>query len=209
MELLFTFGQALLIGVAIAAPVGPIGVLCIRASLTGGFATGLACGLGAAAADGVYGVVAAFGLLAVDRLSGGAFSTWGTAAGGALLLFLAIRIATAPVTLPEANAPKSKKQLAGGFLSTFILTLSNPATIISFIAIFAGLGLVMVENTAAKIITVAGVFLGSLLWWLLLAGTASRFQARLTERGMKYINGLSAVIIGDMGLLAFGKMALG
>ena len=201
--MLLYFLKSLLIGLAIAAPVGPIGVLCIRESLARGFRSGLTCGLGAAAADGTYGAIAAFGLISLDRALGG-IGAWGAGIGGVFLLYLAWRIWRAGPA--EDRAPATGRQMARGFLSTFLLTLSNPATILSFLAIFAGLGITLADGLSGKVITVTGVFLGSSLWWIFLAGLTSRLHHRLGSRIMGRINIASAVIIGGMGLASLASL---
>ncbi|RED51473.1 LysE family translocator [Aestuariispira insulae] len=195
--MLYYFLKSILIGLAIAAPVGPIGVLCIRESLTRGFRAGFSCGMGAAAADGTYGAIAAFSLVSLDRMVGG-IGSWGAAIGGIFLLILAWRIGRS-TPAPEAP-PASGRDMARGFLTTFLLTLSNPATIISFLAIFAGLGITLADGMAGKAATVVGVFLGSALWWLFLAGLSARLQHRIGDRIMSRINLVSALIIAAMGV---------
>ena len=150
-----------MIGFSIAAPVGPIGVLCIRRTLADGRVTGLAVGLGAAAADAVYGAVAGFGLTAVSGLLVEPAGLAGLV-GGLFLCYLGIR------TLPgRARRPRrgGRRGPAGAFTSTFGLTLANPATILSFVAVFAGLG-IAARGARRGRGSGAGVFLGSALWWL-------------------------------------------
>ena len=136
-ELLGLLAQGIVLGFSIAAPVGPIGVLCIRRTLQNGFKSGLASGLGAASADAVYGAIAAAGLtLAADFLA--KQQVWLGILGGAFLLFLGVRTFSSPP--PEADGQVSKtNKLGGDYLSTFLLTLSNPITILSFAALYGGL----------------------------------------------------------------------
>ena len=130
--------KGLLIGFSIAAPVGPIGVLCIRRTLVQGRAAGLVSGLGAASADAVYGSIAAFGLSFVSGLLISQQS-WLKLIGGAFLCYLGIRTLLAQPA--ERAAAAGGMGLAGAYSSTFFLTLTNPTTILSFVAVFAGLGL--------------------------------------------------------------------
>ena len=126
-----------MLGFSIAAPVGPIGVLCIRRTLQNGFKSGLASGLGAASADAVYGAIAAAGLtLAADFLT--EQQVWLGILGGAFLLFLGVKTFRSPPPDADGQAPSTSK-LGGDYLSTFLLTLSNPITIFSFAAMFGGL----------------------------------------------------------------------
>jgi threonine/homoserine/homoserine lactone efflux protein len=203
MDGLATFAKGLLIGFSIAAPVGPIGLLTIQRTLAGGAALGFATGLGAAAADAVYGAVAGFGLAAVSRLLAD-WSGWIRVAGGLLMLWLAWTIARAkPATEAAATAGGPRGGLAGAFASTFVLTLANPATILSFVAIFAGLGVGAGGGDAAAALTlVAGVFLGSAAWWLLLALGVGALRARIGERARRAIALASAAILAAFALWA-------
>jgi hypothetical protein len=133
------FLRGLIIGLSIAAPVGPIGVLCIRRTLSDGRAIGFASGLGAATADAVYGAVAAFGLSLVTNALVEQ-RVWLQAGGGVFLCYLGVRTWMA-VPRAASGASADGRGLAAAWASTFALTLTNPTTIISFAAIFAGLGL--------------------------------------------------------------------
>ena len=187
-------------GLSIAAPVGPIGVLCIRRTLAQGRAVGFASGLGAATADAVYGCVAGLGLTFIS----GALvhqQAWLRLAGGLFLCYLGIRtLLTQPA---EENTTTAAKGLAGAFVTTFVLTLTNPMTILAFVGIFAGLGMASSSSDYATAgVMVAGVFAGSALWWLLLSGAVSLFRRKITPQGLRWINRGSGVIIAVFGLLA-------
>jgi len=151
-----TLLQGMAIGLAIGAPVGPIGLLCIRRTLADGRALGLATGLGAATADACYGAVAAFGLGVVTRALVGQ-QLWCRLGGALFLVVLGCRILRAPPARRAADVTAGG--LARAYVGTFVLTLTNPATILSFAAIFAGLGLVTQTNRAVAL--VLGVFAGS------------------------------------------------
>ncbi len=201
------FLRGLVIGLAIAAPVGPIGVLCIRRTLAEGRLAGLVTGLGAATADTFYGAVAAFGLTAVSaflvsqqdalRLIGGAF-----------LLYLGVRTFVARPAAQAAEAgDRSSRTLAGDYASTFLLTITNPLTILSFAAVFAGLGLGSgYDDLTSALLLVAGVFTGSALWWLLLSGGVSLLGGRVTENGLRWVNHVSGVIIVMFGVVALASL---
>jgi threonine/homoserine/homoserine lactone efflux protein len=194
------FLRGLIIGVSIAAPVGPIGVLCIRRTLAEGRSVGFLSGMGAASADMLYGAVAAFGLTAVQEiLLGGA--TWLRLAGGIFLLYLGIRTF---FSKPADRAPSpSRGGLTGAYLSTFFLTITNPITILSFIAIFAGLQLGETGGSYyAAAIMVLGVFLGSAAWWLTLSTGVSLLREKFTPALMVWVNRLAGAIIITFGLLA-------
>jgi threonine/homoserine/homoserine lactone efflux protein len=202
--------KGLIIGFSIAAPVGPIGVLCIQRTLAYGRLTGFASGLGAATADAIYGFVAAFGLTFVSGFLV-AQQLWLRIIGGAFLLWMAYRSFTArpadPATAAGAAAVSSKLDVARAYGSTIALTLANPTTILSFVAVFAGLG--VGENAGAAqtrydlaATLVLGVFTGSALWWLILSGIAGVFRGRVAARHMAWINRASGVILVVFGCLA-------
>lgn len=194
--------KGLIIGFAIAAPVGPIGVLCIQRSLHDGFKIGLMTGLGAALADGTYGLIAGFGLTALSSLLI-THKYWIQVVGGLFLLYLGIKLFfTAP---REKSAGKSDKSSWHAFGTTYFLTLANPATILSFVAVFAGLGLGTINPSYFDaIILVVGITIGSGMWWLLLSsGVAFMLHHRLNATMMRGINRFSGIII-----FLFGAFAL-
>ncbi|HEY1793264.1 MAG TPA: LysE family transporter [Opitutaceae bacterium] len=191
--------EGLAIGFSIAAPVGPIGMLCIRRSLQDGMVSGLLTGLGAAAADAAYGAVAAFGLSAVSSLLV-AHRSWIGVAGGLFLLWLGARtLLRAPSGAAE---PALREGPAWTFLSTLLLTLSNPATILSFVAIFAGLRPGGSGETGSALL-VLGVFCGSCAWWLILSGGVALLRRRLAGPWMRAVQALSGAI-----LVVFGAYAI-
>jgi threonine/homoserine/homoserine lactone efflux protein len=201
--------KGLLMGFAIAAPVGPIGVLCIRRSLAEGWLTGFLTGMGAATADGFYGGVAAFGLTAISSVL---VAEQGVirVVGGLLLCYLGVRTLLAKPAL-EAASTRRGRGLVGAYASTVGLTLTNPATIISFATIFAALGLAGAAGSgfAPPALLTAGVFLGSACWWLLLSGGVSLFRTRLTTGGLRWVNRLSGVVLVGFGLVALVSGILG
>jgi threonine/homoserine/homoserine lactone efflux protein len=192
--------RGLIIGFSIAAPVGPIGVLCIRRTLAAGRASGLVSGLGAATADAIYGCIAGFGLTFISsvliRQQG-----WLRLIGGGFLCYLGLKTFLAR---PAEQATSAEgKGLVGAYASTFFLTLTNPMTVLSFAAIFAGLGVASASGDYVSAgILVLGVFIGSALWWLILSGGVSVFQAKFTLRGLRWVNRISGLMITGFGLLA-------
>ena len=193
--------QGLIVGFSIAAPVGPIGVLCIQRSLTKGRISGLISGIGAATADAVYGSIAGFGITFVSAFLVDQ-QAWIRLVGGAFLVFLGVRIWRSEPRSSDAAA--GSRGLAGDYASTFALTLSNPLTIISFAAIFAGLGLAGAGGDyAAAIALVSGVFSGSALWWVILSTGVGYFKARLRSGGMRWVNRVSGTTVAAFGLVAF------
>ena len=191
--------RGLIIGFSIAAPVGPIGALCVRRTLAEGRAYGFLSGLGAATADALYGCIAGFG---ITFLSGVLIEQqqWLRLAGGVFLCYLGLRSFFA-VPAQETDTHEGSG-LVRAYVSTFILTLANPMTILSFGAIFAGLGAAE-GGMREAVVLIVGVFVGSASWWFLLSGIASVFRDTVTPQGMRWINRVSGIIV-----LAFGIVAL-
>jgi threonine/homoserine/homoserine lactone efflux protein len=191
------------IGFSLAAPVGPIGLLCIRRSLAEGRLVGLVTGLGAASADASYGAIAAFGLTAVSSFLV-AQKMWLGLFGGVFLCYLGVR---AFMAAPASSAAQvdGGGGLAAAYASTFVLTLTNPITILSFIPVFAGLGLGVASDRASAASVVAGVFAGSALWWLLLSNGVALFRHRVGETWMRSVNRISGVMIFAFGLYALAS----
>jgi threonine/homoserine/homoserine lactone efflux protein len=195
--------KGMLIGFAIAAPVGPIGLLCIQRTLARGRWSGVLSGLGAASADAVYGCIAGFGLASLAGL----LLAWQMElrlVGGLFLLYLGWRTWLTPPAAEQARVRPSRAGLLGDYLSTLALTLTNPVTILAFLGIFAGLGLAggAGDFTAAGAL-VLGVFAGSLLWWLLLAGgVGGLLRGRLSPMVLRWINLASGLLIAGFGIWA-------
>lgn len=199
MDIVFLL-RGLIIGFSIAAPVGPIGVLCIRRTLAEGRASGLVSGLGAATADAIYGCIAGFGITFISNFLVSQ-QGWLRLLGGTFLLYLGLKtLFTKPA---EQAAVAEETGLIGSYASTLFLTLTNPMTIISFAAIFAGLGL---ANTSANYgsagILVLGVFIGSALWWLVLSGSVGILREKINFHGLQWVNRISGLIILTFGLFA-------
>lgn len=192
--------RGLVIGFSIAAPVGPIGVLCIRRTLAHGRLPGLVSGLGAASADALYGTVAGFGLTVVSRFLIDQQETL-RLAGGLFLCYLGLRTLLA---LPAEQAATGQGHgLLNAFASTFFLTLTNPMTILAFGAIFAGLGLAETGGDYGAAGTlVTGVFLGSAAWWLILSGGVSLLRGRFNTAWLRRVNTVSGLMVLGFGLLA-------
>ena len=198
------FFRGLIIGFSIAAPVGPIGVLCIRRTLADGRLAGFLSGMGAASADMFYGAVAAFGLTAVQDLLLGQ-SNWLRIIGGAFLLYLGFKTFFSKPT--QQAAKSSRGGLFGAYLTTFFLTITNPITILSFIAIFAGLRLGETGgNYVSAAFMVLGVFLGSAAWWLTLSFTVSLLRQRFNATWQTWVNRVAGVIIFGFGVAIFAVL---
>ncbi len=190
--------KGLLIGFSIAAPVGPIGVLCIRRSLAGGRLVGFVSGLGAATADAMYGMVATLGLTALMH---GLLAqrVWLQAGGGLFLLYLGIGTLRSRPASPTL-ATTATASLGRAYATTLVLTLTNPMTILSFIAIFAGLGFGASSGGVDGALLVAGVFAGSAAWWLIASTTAGWLGARLPHASLRAVNILAGTIIAGFGV---------
>jgi threonine/homoserine/homoserine lactone efflux protein len=195
------FLKGLIIGFSIAAPVGPIGVLCITRTLAEGRITGFVSGIGAATADALYGCIAGLGITYISNvLIGQQF--WLRLLGGIFLFLLGVRTFWSKPA--EAASKTTGKGLAGAYASTLFLTLTNPVTILAFAAIFAGLGLGNAGGDyTAGMLLVTGVFLGSAVWWLFLSTGVGLFRAWFNGARLTWVNRLSGVIIAGFGFLAF------
>lgn len=198
-SLLPIFFNGLVLGFSIAAPVGPIGVLCIRRTLAEGRLTGFLSGLGAATADMFYGALAAFGLTALTSLLVEQ-RTWLAWIGGTFLVYLGVKTFLARPASQAASAKGSG--LPGAYLSTLALTLTNPMTILSFAAIFAGMQFNL-SGSASAATLVAGVFLGSAAWWLTLSLLVGLLREKFTPLWMQWVNRIAGAIIFGFGLAVF------
>lgn len=194
------FFKGIILGFSIAAPVGPIGLLCIKRTLQFGRLSGLFSGLGAAAADTVYGMIAAFGLTLIsDALLAG--QAWLRLIGGLFLIYLGVTTFFSPAA--QTSNSVSHQSLLGDFMSTFFLTITNPLTILSYLAVFAGLGLSdSIRNYAGASLLVAGVFIGSALWWLILSEGVTLFRKKISQELMRWINRFAGMLIAAFGLFA-------
>jgi threonine/homoserine/homoserine lactone efflux protein len=196
------FIRGLLIGLSIAATVGPMSILCIQRTLNRGQLYGLVSGLGIATADGVYGSIAAFGLTLITNFLVSE-QIWIRLIGGLFLVYLGIKtILSKPAERAAVLKTKSNGYF-GAYTSTFLLTLTNPLTILSFTAIFAGIGV----GSASKSIfsataVVIGVFAGSTLWWIILTSGVSLLRKKITPQWLLWINRISGTIITLFGILA-------
>jgi threonine/homoserine/homoserine lactone efflux protein len=195
--------KGIAVGLVIAVPVGPVGIMCVRRTIFEGKLAGLVSGLGAATADALFGSIAAFGLTFVsDWLIG--YHQWLRIAGGCYLLYVGGSALLAEPEAKQSSEPDAEGLLRD-FLSTFALTLTNPITILAFLGIFSALGLSGADATLSRAASlVLGVWLGSLLWWLALTfGLGSLFHS-FDARHLKWINRVSGIILllSGAGLLA-------
>jgi threonine/homoserine/homoserine lactone efflux protein len=193
--------RGFVLGFAIAASPGPIFFLCVRRTLVQGRLYGLASGFGVATADGLYAAIATFSIAALASLFMSAHRPL-AAIGGTVLLMLGFR-----TLLEKPMAPGALKQpTAGGltwaYLSTLGLTITNPATIISFAALAASLGLGTTGSLAKPAVVTFGVLLGSAAWWVCLAFGVSFLRNRMTPAVVRGISVFSGVVIVGLGILA-------
>ena len=200
------FIKGIIIGFIIAAPVGPIGVLCARRTLMHGRRAGFFSGMGAATADAIYGFIAAFGLTFISDLLV-EHRPLLRFIGGAILVYLGVRAFRA-IPVRKTDLPRSARHYAGMYSSTFFLTLTNPMTIFSFAAVFAGFGLAGAKGSAVSAgLLILGVFLGSALWWLFLVALFSIYRRRFETHQLLWVNRISGAIITVSGLLALLSLA--
>jgi threonine/homoserine/homoserine lactone efflux protein len=221
------FLRGVAIGFAVAFALGPIGLLVIRRTIERGWRYGFLSGTGVATADATYAAIAAFGLTAVSELLVG-IDRWLGILGGVVLLVLAVRALRAATSIGRPGDPDAFSGVSdategsgaagmevgarGGPLvawATMVgLTLANPATILSFAALFASIGAGTGGAAGATAVT-AGVFLGSVAWWALLTGIVAGVRARMTPSVVRWLNVASALVIGGFGLVAIGIGLLG
>ncbi len=197
MELSLFF-KGVLVGFFLAVPIGPINVLCMRRTLAYGRFSGIASGAGAALADAFYGGIAAFGVHFVSETLVG-HQMWLRLVGGALLCYLGYRtfMAKPQITEPDSGAAG----LLGHAVSTFLLTLTNPMTIVSFAAVFAAMDLGRAQaGLLGPSLLVAGVFWGSMAWWIVLAVIVGFMRGHMGLVGLRWANRTSGLIIAGFGL---------
>lgn len=200
------FMKGLLLGFVIAAPTGPIGILCARRVLTHGRRAGFVSGMGAATADVIYGFIAAFGLTFISHLLA-EYHFWLRIAGGTLLCFIGTRTFFLDPQ-KDRSTRTTGREYAGLYTSTFFLTLTNPSTILSLGALFAGFGLAGAHGSVLSAGTlVLGVFLGSALWWLFLIGIFTLFKSRIGQEQVLWLNRMAGIVIAGSGVLALVTIA--
>ena len=200
VEGFFLLVQGFVIGLAIAAPVGPIGMLCIRRTLEHGPAAGFATGMGAAVGDTIFGAIAAFGITAVLAFLSGNDSFF-RLFGGLFLFVVAYKTYYARPKAPD-SIPDSR-DWAISFAVGLVLTLTNPITILACLALFAGVGLSGTLDRFEAATLVLGVFFGSAAWWLTLSSGVALVRHRISEDRLILINRFTAVAVA-----AFGAWAL-
>lgn len=197
------FLRGLLVGLAIAIPIGPIGVLCIQRTLADGVWRGMFTGFGSATAHGLYAAIAGFGIAIVgDALTGGQVAL--RLLGSGYLAYLAWRIARSEPTIQPAIG--RGRGLLATYFSSFLVDITSPGTIVLFAAIFAGLGTTSAAGRYdATAFLVMGVLVGSGLWWVVLSNGVNLLRRRLTQGWLRWVNRLSGVILlGFAGYVLLG-----
>jgi len=208
------------IGLAVAAPIGPINVMVIRSVLQNGYRTGLATGAGAVLGDGMFALVAAFGITAISDFIA-RYDNWISFLGGFVLLALGLRtLLAAPATglgdlqppdpvRPPGQARPIRSSLgarAATFGTTFVLTITNPATLMGFIFIFGSVGeLASHDSYSHAGLLVVSVMAGSFLWWVILSAIVSHFRDRLSHRGLRMVNAISGTLIAAFGVFVLAR----
>jgi len=200
MYLASLFIKGVIGGLVMTLPVGPIGVMCLRRLLVKGAVAGLISGLGLATADAIYAGLAQFGLHYI-HVALTDYKIWIRLGGGLFLLGLGVKIWLSP---PRENseAAVSTSGLAGDFISAMLVSLTNPSVILAFAALFTVLDLARVRDHAVLATVIAGVFIGSFLWWVILAAIFGPLSRKLSASTLLQVNRASALIIFGFGLLA-------
>jgi threonine/homoserine/homoserine lactone efflux protein len=214
MEVLFLVSGGILIGLVVAAPIGPVNLICIRRTFAYGPLNGFLSGLGAALGDGVFAVVTAFGLTAIAQWIEG-YSLPLKLAGGLMLLGFGLHIFNTDVSQwrDQEGAPDREggsSSLWHAILSTFALTLTNPATLFGFAALFAGLGSISGKNAnfLDATVTVAGVIAGSTIWWFTLTTIVGIFHRHIDPNVMRTINHAFGIAVTGFGVVVLGSLAI-
>ncbi len=201
MNSVFVWFQGFILGVAMAAPVGPIGLLCIRRTLEHGQLLGFATGMGAAVADTIYGAIAAFGVSALLAFLSGHESTF-RLVGGLFLLAVAVRTYFKNMAVVGDDSLRDGKTCIGGFMTGLTLTLTNPVTILAFVGLFAGAGVGGKLDFVDAAILVWGVFLGASSWWLTLSSGVALVRHRISDDRLSLINHITAIALAVFGVWA-------
>lgn len=191
--------RGVIAGLIIAAPVGPVNVICMRRAILKGWRAGVISGFGSASADVIYGAVAGFSItFVIQFLIKELF--WIRAIGGILLMLIGVWFFSRD---PGSFKRDEKEEDSATFESTFLLTLTNPTTVLSFIAVLAALGMDQHRKWWLTAFLVAGIFLGSMLWWIVLSSIMSALRDRFNDRGLLWMNRIAGLAIGGFGVASF------
>jgi threonine/homoserine/homoserine lactone efflux protein len=212
------FLKGLIVGFALAAPVGPIAALCVQRTIARRWAAGFASGLGAAVADALYGLIAAFGATFISEFLISEHE-WLQRVGGVILILLGMRLILKRVEPRETVALDAKANVSGNgkvngeaqgkrrgltgyFFATLVLTLTNPMTFVAFAAVFATMGLGATRgHSILTLELVAGVFAGSALWWTILTALAHAVRHHFDFRKLAVVNRATGVFVIAVGIV--------
>ncbi len=200
------FLKGVVVGLSMAVPVGPIGILCIRRTLLEGRLSGFVSALGLATADVVFGCIAGFGLTFIsDFLISQQF--WLRLIGGLFLCAIGLKVLLTKFV--EREVASRGKGYLGAYTSMFFLTLTYPMTVLIFLGIFAGLGIGNARgNYAAIAALVFGVFIGSILWWAILSSFIGALRDRFRNQNWQWVNKISGILITGFGLAVLLSLVL-
>jgi threonine/homoserine/homoserine lactone efflux protein len=197
---LWLISKGVMAGLAIAVPVGPVNVLCASRTLSKGRLSGLMSGFGAATADALYGAIAGFSITyLIEFLETHEF--WIRVFGGILLVIIGILYFRKPPQ--KVNRDKDESDPHSDYASTLLLTLTNPTTVLSFMAVLAGLGMSGQRQWWLTFLLVGGIFCGSMLWWIILVLLVNHFRDRFDEKAMRAMNRIAGIAIGGFGVTTF------
>ena len=184
-------------GIAISAPVGPVNVLCVSRTLSGGRRGGLIAGLGAATGDTIYGAIAAFSISFIIQFLLRELH-WIRLLGGLLLIAIGASYCLKkprPVTVSRDSSAHSE------FITAFLLNLTNPTVVVSFLAVLAALRMTQAKAWWLNLLVVSGIFAGSMIWWTFLVMITSKYRDRLTERALLWMDRIAGMAIGAFGIV--------
>ncbi|MDE1173507.1 MAG: LysE family translocator [Parvibaculaceae bacterium] len=201
--------RGIAIGLVVAAPIGPVNLICIRRTLSGGFVRGFLSGLGAALGDGIFAAIAAFGFTAaIDAMM--SYADWLQLGGGIFLIVLGIRtfVAHPHIDMGVGDAPPTVA-MARVFVTAFFLTITNPATMLGFLAIFSSVaGFTPRDADYASAATLVGAVVGgSIIWWACITGFVSLFRQKMNDHMLEWLNHIAGVLIIVFGLGVLVRLA--
>jgi threonine/homoserine/homoserine lactone efflux protein len=197
---LWLLSKGFMAGLAIAVPVGPVNVLCASRTIAKGRLSGLMSGFGAATADAFYGAIAGFSItFVIGFLEREEF--WIRVVGGLLLVAIGVMYFFKPAAPPHLT--RENGSVHSDYVSTLLLTLTNPTTVLSFVAVLAGLGMGGHRVWWLTFLLVAGIFCGSMLWWVVLVLMVNRFRQRFNQHTMRWMNRIAGLAIGGFGIVTF------
>lgn len=204
---IWLFIKGIAIGILFSAPIGPVNILCIQLAFRRGFLAGFAAGTGAVVADGLFAAMAAYGFTAIAEFVEG----WSTAfqiVGGLVLILFGVRIVTSHPHLD--SGPIRTGSVVSTALAAFGTTITNPATVLGFIAVFGSLGDLAPEpgDYVGATLLVLGVLSGGTAWWFFVAALVSLVRTRMTDRALERVNHAAGAILVLFGIAILARLAL-